>query len=578
MTPGRSAIRARVFAISLGLSLSVLAVRSSAEPPPVFHIELAGLSAQRVQEAIEIELRGDASASGADVSIRGDRKRARVVVRSRKGSSIERSIDLPSDQDQAARDIALLVGNLVRDQHAAILDLFRPVASASASTVSRSSTAPSASTSSTLSRSSSGTSLGSVRTNDRSPSSSDSSDLSSAPAPVASTSSSSLAGAFTSAAPGSSASPAASEGQLAVDNAELERRAVEGRGTQRERLADCSHEGLRWMAGGADFVPYVGSSSVTGLNVGTHASFGALGSWWASTNGVALNGLAGGTSFGACGFRLSGIVDLVVGGSMRGLQVGGIGALTPGDVDGIQIGGIVGVVGGDTHGAQIGLIQVTRGALNGVQIGAVEAAREVRGAQIGVANVAVDVTGAQVGLANVATGDVRGTQIGVVNIAEDSDVPIGLINVMYKGHVGLQAVASESGHALGLIEHGGRVLHWLYGGGARGDGSGFRGVLAIGFGSTVFRRERLWLDVDALALFEPGEPFFKYQHQVSTLRLMATFPVLPHVGLTIAPTYNTLVTDDKAHAKLSPYGASSADSSANFIRFWPGVTLGLRVF
>jgi hypothetical protein len=188
------------------------------------------------------------------------------------------------------------------------------------------------------------------------------------------------------------------------------------------------------------------------------------------------------------------------------------------------------------------------------------------------------VTGAQIGVVNVSLGEVRGAQIGVVNIAPDADAPIGLVNVMYRGHLGFQAIATESGSALALVEHGGRVVHTLYGGGARGNGSGFRGVLAMGLGAHLLKRERFWLDLDALFQVEPGSPWFDHQHQLTSLRLIASLPITHYLALVIAPTYNVLVTNDKAQTKLSPWTAYNADTSANAVRMWPGVTLGMRVF
>jgi hypothetical protein len=317
--------------------------------------------------------------------------------------------------------------------------------------------------------------------------------------------------------------------------------------------------------GGADFVPTLGTSSFTGVELNQTIAFGVLGSFWRSTRALSFNGLAGFARNGACGLRFSGIGDVMAEGSMRGIHVAGLAAVVGGDTDGLQIGGLFAATFGDMTGAQVGLLTLTGERMKGIQVGAATFAND-------------GAIGTQVGIVNVSLGEVRGAQIGVVNIAPDADAPIGLVNVMYRGHLGFQAVATESGSALALVEHGGRVIHTLYGGGARGNGSSIRGVIAMGFGTHVLKRDRFWLDFDTIFQVEPGSPWFDHQHQLTSVRVIASFPITRYLALMIAPTYNVLVTNEPAQAKLSPWTAYNADSSANAVRMWPGVTLGMRVF
>ncbi len=144
-----------------------------------------------------------------------------------------------------------------------------------------------------------------------------------------------------------------------------------------------------------------------------------------------------------------------------GVQSAGLVNLVGGDLLGVQSAGLVNVVEGELMGAQAaGLVNVARGPASGLMVaglgngarafdgvaiaglgswagdvdgaeiaGVANVARDVEGAQIGVVNVARDVEGAQIGVVNVARR-ATGAQIGVVNISREIDgAPLGLVNV-----------------------------------------------------------------------------------------------------------------------------------------------------
>jgi hypothetical protein len=140
----------------------------------------------------------------------------------------------------------------------------------------------------------------------------------------------------------------------------------------------------------------------------------------------------------------SGLMNLQLDGSLRGAQMAGIFNLAP-DTKGLQIAGNVNVVG-ELDGLQIaGNVNVGRD-LDGVQIaGNVNVAGDVKGAQFAGnansahdvkglqisdgANVASAVDGSQIGLVNVG-GRVRGAQIGLVNVADEVEgVQLGLLSL-----------------------------------------------------------------------------------------------------------------------------------------------------
>ncbi len=91
------------------------------------------------------------------------------------------------------------------------------------------------------------------------------------------------------------------------------------------------------------------------------------------------------------------------------------------NIRGVQLSGISNFAG-KLRGAQIAGVTNIAQDVNGVQVASVtNIARDVNGVQIGLVNIAGDVNGAQVGLVNIAK-HVHGTSVGLVSIADNGRV------------------------------------------------------------------------------------------------------------------------------------------------------------
>lgn len=148
--------------------------------------------------------------------------------------------------------------------------------------------------------------------------------------------------------------------------------------------------------------------------------------------GVQLAGL-GNHATGVVGAQLSGLFNRAHG-DLLGLQVGALNLLD-GELVGLQLGGLVNVNRGPAAGLLLtGLGNAVHAELDGVAVGSLfNTARDLRGAQLALVNMARDVRGAQVGLVNVAR-DVRGTQVGLVNVSRElHGAPLGLVNITRGG-------------------------------------------------------------------------------------------------------------------------------------------------
>jgi len=120
---------------------------------------------------------------------------------------------------------------------------------------------------------------------------------------------------------------------------------------------------------------------------------------------------------------------------------------------GFALGGLANLVRGQSNGFMLaGLVNHVRNGGRGAMLsgGMNMAYRPYSGWLFaGLANVAQDVDGFQfAGLLNKAK-DVNGVQFaGLINVAENSDCPIGLINIIKNGEMGVAITYDEMGSAL----------------------------------------------------------------------------------------------------------------------------------
>ncbi|HET9929647.1 MAG TPA: hypothetical protein VFQ35_03125 [Polyangiaceae bacterium] len=144
----------------------------------------------------------------------------------------------------------------------------------------------------------------------------------------------------------------------------------------------------------------------------------------ATVTGIVASGLVALTK-DVDGIGVAGVLD--VGRNLRGVHVAGVAAIATGRVDGVQIAGAL-QSSEEINGIAIAGAVNRAAATRGFAVsGAVNVTGDLDGVAISLVNVGGRVRGAQVGLVNVATKDVRGYQLGLVNYAHDN------------GHVQLQA-------------------------------------------------------------------------------------------------------------------------------------------
>ncbi|WP_437719996.1 LA_2272 family surface repeat-containing protein [Sorangium sp. So ce861] len=550
--------------------------RALAEEPRAAGVDLVvdgapwTLDPDAVRAAVERELGAGvtlaraAAAGRPTLVLRGEPDgRVTLSYSAADGRRIERTIDIPGDPDRAAEAIALLAGNLVRDEAAELAASFGKRAPEAPPAAQPEPAAP--------------------------------------PAPPAA---------------GGQAAGAARPAQAA-------RPSPPARPAPPEPPR-CSLPGAKHVFLGADIVPFVGTSALDGANVVRRYSLNLAGGYTAGISSFEAGAGVNIASSFVCGVQLAGGANLALGPargaqlaaglnlarSLSGAQVGSIN-VAAGPVSGAQ-GGVLNVAAGGVDGAQLGAINFAAGASADLQIGVANAAvSDATGVQLGAINLAVgaatdvqlglanvaagesadtqlslinvaagESTDVQLGLINVATGKVEGTQIGLVNYADASQSSFGLLNVIRNGRTHVDVWGTESGIVMAGLKHGSVHVHNIYGVGVRVAGDRPLLALSLGLGGRFRLRERAFIDLDLLgySLLEPSTG--NVSAMMTQARALLGYRLFPDLAVFGGPSYNVANGATAEESQLSPYGSKALGDvdSVNPWRGWPGIVLGVEAF
>lgn len=317
-----------------------------------------------------------------------------------------------------------------------------------------------------------------------------------------------------------------------------------------------------------------------GVNVSIGRSHGVQGSGGVN---VALGPWSGVQASG--GFNFAGYVGEQ---DKPGAKPGGARAASarPWGVVGLQIAGGVNVAMGpsnDTQRADAGPPAAGAGADEGGAKKAPRAESErgaVYGVQVsGAVNVATgDVRGVQIAPVNVTSGRVAGVQIGVVNVAEDADFALGFVNIMSKGRLHLDAwLMPEVGLAAAALKHGGRHFHYLYGVGIRAADQ--KPWYVFGVGGHMPLREGWYVDIDAITYgrLTPSDLERDEGRGINQLRVVAGYSLTPGLALYAGPSANvSLRLREDGRPTRAAYARELDGTQALGVSAWPGMVLGIQ--
>jgi len=284
------------------------------------------------------------------------------------------------------------------------------------------------------------------------------------------------------------------------------------------------------------------------------------------SNKISINALAGISQNERC-FTLGGLANIVKN-DVSGFQLAGVSNVIGNNARGFQLAGVSNTIGNDGKGLLLS------GVLNTSQ--------EYKGTQItGLANIAGNINGVQIaGLFNKAK-DVKGVQIaGLLNIAENSDYPIGLINIIKNGEMGIGISYNEIGSAVLSFRSGGRVMYGIIGMGYNHKSvSDESFVFEAGIGAHINCSPAFRINTEIktqdISLFREKEVSQQSLAILPALKLGSNFEIFA------GPTVNYLTSDDLSNEKLFPENTGiniwKSFGSSRLEQVYVGFSAGIQV-
>lgn len=273
----------------------------------------------------------------------------------------------------------------------------------------------------------------------------------------------------------------------------------------------------------------------------------------------------------SCEYTNKASLNLLVGVSKneKYFTLGGLTNVILNDASGIQIAGISNHIGNEGRGVQFaGLANTNRNSFSGIQFaGLVNTAGHTSGFQFaGLANIAKDMHGFQfaglintadnmngfqfAGLVNIAK-DVKGVQFaGLVNIAENSDCPIGLVNIIKNGEKSIALTYDGIGNAVASFRSGGKYTYGILGVGYNHKVKNNGLVTEGGFGAhiPVVKWFRINNELKAASIgCDSSNPVFNAGYS-----LIPEFRMGEHFGLFAGVSINYMYTDNVSNKDVFP--------------------------
>ena len=253
------------------------------------------------------------------------------------------------------------------------------------------------------------------------------------------------------------------------------------------------------------------------------------------TNDFSFNILVG-TSKNERYFTLGSLLN-VIGNDASGFQLAGLGNIIGNKSQGIQIGGLFNIIGGNGQGMLLSGIFNSNKDYNGMQLA-------------GLMNKSEDAYGIQLaGLINKAR-NVNGVQLaGLMNIAESCDYPIGLINIIRNGEMGIGISYNETGTTTLSFRSGGRVLYGIFGVGYnhRSDVSEESFVMEVGLGAHINIKESFRINTEMKS--------HQYGFRSTSLNSIAVFPAFKfgnNFEIFAGPSINYMDSDTEKNRNIFP--------------------------
>lgn len=277
------------------------------------------------------------------------------------------------------------------------------------------------------------------------------------------------------------------------------------------------------------------------------------------------------------GLTFAGVSNLIMN-DAKGFQFAGVFNYTGHDTHGLQFSGVTNIVRNNSSGFQMaGVMNLTQ-EMNGMLFaGVMNKSEHTKGFQFaGVGNIAADINGMQFSSIFNKARKVNGMQFAaILNIAEESDYPVGLVNIIKNGEMGIGISYNETGSTMLSFRSGGRVLYGIVGIGYNHEARKARYVTEGGFGAHIPVVSRFRVNTELVAAHISS---FTDDHNLhASLKILPAFRILPHLEIFAGPGINFLTTDDVNNRSLFPNHSLWKKYKTNRLsQLYLGYTVGIQ--
>ena len=230
---------------------------------------------------------------------------------------------------------------------------------------------------------------------------------------------------------------------------------------------------------------------------------------------------------------------------------------------GLQFAGISNYIGKQGQGvAFAGITNIAKGTYKGVQFA-------------GLLNTSKDITGLQfAGLLNIA-GKVRGVQFaGLLNIAEESDCPIGLVNIVKRGEMGIALTYDILGNGIVSFRSGGKYTYGIIGFGYNHKLSGDNKTVAeAGYGVHIpcYSWFQINNEFKVTSTATSDKPFLNASYS-----LLPSFKIKKHYNIFGGASLNYSTTTEMDNQTLFPQNNLWKKHTDNRLQLFIGYLVGIQ--
>jgi hypothetical protein len=230
-----------------------------------------------------------------------------------------------------------------------------------------------------------------------------------------------------------------------------------------------------------------------------------------------------------------------------------------------------------------GLAAITTGHARGILVAPFVWAKKLSGIQIGAVNAAGNVRGLQLGLVNLTAGELRGLSVGLFNYARKADVSLAPIALTKHGGAHFQYEVTDTGFLSFSLRLDATYSYSFVS--VRAQPTGVRRGYAVGAGlgaKVPLWREALFTDVDlSFHVLQPERDWYRgVPNFLGQLRALVRYQLHSHFSVFAGPALSLMVQTDPARRvdvglMLARHTLSAKGADVR-VAIWPGFAAGLR--